>query len=253
MELYDEIGGNYHVYRRPDPGIARAIAEALGPAESVVNVGAGAGSYEPLDRRVVAVEPSATMIRQRPSGAAPAIQASASDLPFDDGAFAAALAILTVHHWPDRRRSLAELARVSRRRVVILTWDPTAALPFWLVDDYVPEIGAVDRRIFPPIEEVEAALGTIRVAPVLIPHDCRDGFLGAYWRRPHAYLDAAVRNAISTFARIGDASASLARLRQDLEDGTWVRRHGHLLGRAELDLGYRLVVADKPAVARVWA
>jgi SAM-dependent methyltransferase len=182
------------------------------------------------------------MIRQRPPGSAPVVQASATDLPFRAGAFDAAVAVLTVHHWPDRARGLAELRRVARNRVAILTWDP-ASTGFWLVEDYFPTLVATDREIFPSLDELMRILGPIDVSPLPIPHDCVDGFLGAYWRRPHAYLDPAVRGAISTFRKIGDVDTGLARLRNDLEDGTWTRRHGHLSTRAELDLGYRLVVA----------
>lgn len=241
-QLYDEIGLGYAHYRRPDPRIAAAILDALGDAESVVNVGAGAGSYEPSDRAVVAVEPSLEMIRQRREGSAPVVQASAMDLPFRDGAFAAGLAILTVHHWPDRARGLAELVRVARGRVVLLTFDP-AASDFWLVDDYLPAIAEIDRRNMPPVEELREALGEIEVRPLPVPHDCTDGFLGAYWRRPHAYLDEGVRGAISAFSMIGDVQSGVARLRDDLESGAWERRHGDLLRRTEVDLGYRLVIA----------
>ncbi len=243
-QLYDEIGLGYNRYRRPDPRIGAAILRALGDEQSVVNVGAGAGSYEPADRAVVAVEPSMEMIRQRRAGSAPVVQASATDLPFPDGAFAAALAILTVHHWPDRVRGLTELARVARRRVVILTADPASSL-FWLVDDYFPAIREIDRRILPSIDELAGVLGEMEVRPLMVPHDCTDGFLGAYWRRPHAYLDAGVRGAISLFSMIGDIEPGLARLRDDLENGTWERRHGDLLRQAQVDLGYRLVIAHR--------
>ena len=243
--VYDTIGVGYRTLRRPDPRIAAAIVNALGPAASVVNVGAGAGSYEPDDRRVVAVEPSREMIRQRPAGAAPVVQASATALPFRAGAFDTALAVLTVHHWPDRAQGLSELRRVARDRVVLLTWAPDAA-GFWLVEDYFPELVAIDRALFPPPDELRGTLGPIEVHPLPIPHDCTDGFLGAYWRRPQAYLDAAVRGAISTFSKLGDVEPGLARLRNDLENGTWTRRHGPLLTRSELDLGYRLVIAQTP-------
>jgi SAM-dependent methyltransferase len=241
-QLYDEIGIGYRNYRRPAPRLATSILRALGEAHSVVNVGAGTGSYEPTDRSVVAVEPSVAMIRQRHAGSAPVVQASATHLPFRDAAFAAALAVLTVHHWPDRARGLAELARVVRRRLVIVTWDP-AASGFWLVDDYFPDIGEIDRRILPSIEELRGVLGDIDVRPLLVPHDCTDRFLGAYWQRPYAYLDAGVRSAISTFSKINDVASGLARLRRDLEDGTWERRYGHLLRQSEIDVGYRLVIA----------
>ena len=242
-QLYDEIGSDYRTHRRPDPRIASAIRTALDGAETVLNVGAGAGSYEPEDRMVVAVEPSLVMIRQRRPGSAPVVQASATDLPFRDASFSAAFAVLTVHHWPDRGRGLAEMVRVARHRVVIITWDP-AFSGFWLVDDYFPAF-AVDREIFPTVDELERVLGDVEIQPLLVHHDCTDGFLGAYWRRPDAYLDAGVRSGISTFFKIGDVEPGLARLRRDLEDGTWARRYGDLLSRSELDLGYRLVIARR--------
>jgi SAM-dependent methyltransferase len=247
-QLYDRIGPGYRAYRRPDPRVAAAIDAALGEAATVVNVGAGAGSYEPAGRAVVAIEPAAAMIAQRAAGSAPVVQASATHLPFGDATFDAALAVLTVHHWPDRPRGLAELARVTRARVVLLTWDP-ATPDFWLVDEYFPQIWAIDRPIFPTVAELRNALGTIEARPLPVPHDCTDGFLGAYWRRPEAYLDPGVRGAISTFSKIRDVERGLGRLRRDLADGTWLRRHADLLARAELDLGYRLVIAEQPGVA----
>lgn len=243
--LYDRIGIDYGRYRRPDPRLATAIIGALGGATTVVNVGAGAGSYEPTDRAVVAVEPSPAMIRQRPSGAAPAVRATAEQLPFGDAAFAAALAVLTVHHWPDRARGLAELARVARDRVVVLNHDPEAAA-FWLVDEYFPQIRELDRGTFPTLADFTRALGPCEVLPLPIPRDCTDGFLGAYWARPEAYLETGVRGAISTFDRVEHVDAGVERLRRDLADGSWRRRHGHLLRCASLDLGYRLVVACRP-------
>lgn len=244
--LFDEIGRSYGAYRRPDPRFAAAILRALGDADSVVNVGAGTGSYEPTDRAVVAVEPSVAMIRQRNPGGALIVQASATDLPFRGAVFAASLAVLTIHHWPDRWEGLRELKRVARQRVVVVTWDP--AWPgFWLTDEYFPAMMAIDRQIFPTIKELRHAFGRIEVEPLSVPHDCTDGFLGAYWRRPHAYLDAGVRGAISTFTKLGSVlEPGLERLRRDLEDGTWHRRHAHLLAEPTLDLGYRLVIAPRP-------
>jgi len=241
---YDAIGRAYALHRRPDPRIAGALASALGGARSVVNVGAGAGSYEPADSAVVAVEPSAVMLSQRPAGSAPALQGSAERLPFPDGSFDAAMAVLTVHHWADRRAGLAEMRRVARGRVVILTWDPAHA-GFWLVRDYFPDLIEFDRRIFPPLSELEGVLGPTEVSAVPVPHDCADGFLGAYWRRPAAYLDEGVRAGISTFSRIGDIAPRLERLRADLESGRWATRNAGLLGLEELDLGYRLVVGRR--------
>lgn len=240
--LYDRIGRGYAAYRRPEPRIAARIAGALGDARSVVNVGAGAGSYEPEDRAVVAVEPSGEMVRQRSADAAPAIRGRAEMLPFRDRAFDAAMAILTIHHWADVTRGLAEMRRVARSRVVILTWDPGHP-SFWLVRDYFSEIHEFDRQTFPSLETLRAALGPIEVHPVPVPADCVDGFLGAYWRRPEAYLDEGARGAISSFPRLGDVDARIARLRADLADGTWHERNGDLLALDELDIGYRLVVA----------
>jgi SAM-dependent methyltransferase len=241
--LYDRIGVGYSNYRRPDERIAKRIDGALGQARSVLNVGAGAGSYEPNGRFVVAVEPSAEMIRQRPANAAPAIRASADRLPFQDRAFDAVLAILTIHHWPNRDQGLAELRRVARDRVVILTWDPDHS-GFWLLQDYLPEIPEIDRLNFPSLRDLEEAIGPTEVQTLGVPADCCDGFLGAYWRRPEAYLDARVRAAISTFAKV-DTAAGIERLRRDLEDGTWRSRYGALLSLSELDVGYRLVVARR--------
>lgn len=240
--LYDSIGRGYAVHRRPDPRIARRIAEALGDARSVVNVGAGAGSYEPADRAVVAVEPSGEMVRQRETDAAPAVRARAEQLPFRDRAFDAAMAILTIHHWTDAARGLAEMRRVARKRIVLLTWDPGHA-GWWLVRDYFPEIPEMDRAIFPSLDVMRAALGPFEVHAIPVPADCVDGFLGAYWRRPEAYLDDSVRGAISAFPRLAEVDARIARLRADLTDGTWRARNGDLLARDELDLGYRLIVA----------
>jgi SAM-dependent methyltransferase len=241
MELYDSIGHGYGERRKQDPRIAERIVWALGSSESVVNVGAGTGSYEPRDRDLVAVEPSMVMIRQRPPEASPAVRASATNLPFRDESFDASLAVLTLHHWPDLSRGIEELRRAARKTVVILTFDASVG-GFWLTD-YFPEILEVDHRTMPTLSTIERYLGRARVFDVLIPHDCTDGFLGAYWRRPHAYLDASVRSAISVFSRIGNTAPGLSRLRADLQSGAWRRRYGHLLHRSELDLGYRLIVA----------
>ena len=243
MALYDSIGRNYVGFRRPDQRIAAAIDAALGDAASVVNIGAGAGSYEPRGRTVIAVEPSDVMIRQRAPGAAPCLQESAEALPLETASVDAAMAVLSIHHWTDLARGLGEMARVARKRAVLLTWVPDAA-PFWLTEDYFPEILAHDRKIFPSaaalIAMLEQMIGRAHIAPVPIPHDCTDGFLCAYWRRPESYLDAEVRSAMSSFARI-DAEAGLARLYADLSSGRWAKRNRHLLALDTLDLGYRLV------------
>jgi SAM-dependent methyltransferase len=239
--LYDRIGVGYSQYRRPDERIARRIADALGESRSVVNVGAGTGSYEPSDRFVIAVEPSAEMIRQRSPLLAQSIQACAERLPFQDHSFDAALAVLTIHHWSHPGQGLAEMRRVARDRIVIFTWDPEHP-GFWLVQDYFPEILEIDRSHVPSLRDIENAIGLMEVHTLPIPADCSDGFLGAYWCRPEAYLDARVRAAISAFSKF-DLAAGIARLRRDLEDGTWSDRYRASLSLPELDIGYRLIVA----------
>ena len=234
MEIYDRIGGTYEATRGTDPRIAARIWAALGDARTVVNVGAGSGSYEPPGRSVTAVEPSETMIAKRPPGAAPVVQASAEALPFGDGEFDAAMAVLSDHHWSDWRAGYRELQRVARR-VVIFTYDPEFFENQWIWK-YVPL--HVDG---PSLAQRAQALGA-RVEPVPVPHDCRDGFFHAFWRRPHAYLDPVVRANISIFAKV-DAAEGIERLRADLESGEWQHRFGDVLARDELDCGYRLLVA----------
>ncbi|MFM5906452.1 MAG: class I SAM-dependent methyltransferase [Novosphingobium sp.] len=238
---YDTIGIDYARLRHPDPRIAALIDAHLGDARTVLNVGAGAGSYEPAGRLVTALEPSIEMIRQRTAPAHAVVQGVAEDLPFADQSFDAVMAVLTVHHWQDKPRGLRELRRVSRGPVVILTFDVAHGL-FWLAD-YLPELIDLDERIMPPMALYGEALGPVRIMPVPVPHDCRDGFLAAYWRRPAAYLDPQVRQAISSFHAIGDCRAALARLEADLASGAWAAGHGDLLAREDLDCGYRLVVA----------
>jgi SAM-dependent methyltransferase len=237
--LYDTIGVDYANLRKADSRIAAQLHGALGGARRIVNVGAGAGSYEPADRLVTAVEPSAAMIAQRPEGAGHAVRASAERLPFADASFEAAMAVLTVHHWSDQDRGLRELRRVSRGPVVILTFDP-AWRRAWL-NDYFPELAALDDVQMPAIQAYEEALGPVRITPVLVPHDCTDGFLYAYWRRPGAYLDARIRAGSSSFWKIDGVQAGLDRLAADLADGTWARRYGALLTHDAYDAGYRLI------------
>jgi SAM-dependent methyltransferase len=239
---YERAGRGYAERRRPDPRIAAALAMALGDAASVVNVGAGPGSYEPRDRTVVAVEPAAVMLAQRTS-AAPRVRAVAEALPFRDGTFDAALAVLTMHHWSDWRRGVAELRRLARR-VVVLTFDTEATPPFWLFD-YFPRMLARDRLRMPPLGELRALLGA-RAIPLPIPRDCTDGFLGACWRTPAAYLDERVRSAMSAFALLSEEELArgLRRLASDLDSGAWAARNRRLLAQDAADLGYRLVVAD---------
>jgi SAM-dependent methyltransferase len=239
-ERYDTIGRSYVATRGEDPRIAAAIWDALGDARTVLNVGAGAGAYAPRDREVTAVEPSAVMRAQRPADAAPCMDARAEALPFGDAAFDASMAVLSDHHWVDRAGGLRELRRVARRAVVF-QWDPAFRDAFWLVD-YLPSFAVGLERW---LDEARVTLGTTREITVPIPHDCRDGFLMAYWRRPEAYLDATVRANISVFALLppAEVDAMVAALRDDLERGAWAERHADLLDREELDLGYRILVA----------
>ena len=241
--IYDRIGRGYATTRRPDPRIARRILDALGGAERVLNVGAGAGSYEPEVARVVAVEPSGEMIAQRAS-AAPVVRAAAEALPFAPGSFDAAMAVLTIHHWGDWRAGVAEMQRVTTSRVVFLTWDTEPGASFWLLE-YFPGILELDRRRFPPLDALLAETGG-RSWAVPVPHDCSDGFLGAWWREPAAYLDAGVRAAMSGFVLLPDdeVERGVARLDADIRSGAWERRFGALRAREALDLGYRVVTAE---------
>lgn len=236
---YNAAGAGYAGRRRADRRIEAQIWRALDSAATVLNVGAGPGSYEPSDRLVVAVEPSLTMLRQRSNGNL-CLRGAAEALPFADGAFEAGMAILTIHHWSDWRRGLSELARVARRAVV-LTVDTEALPRFWLMD-YFPQILERDRKRMPPLGEVGALVGGTP-EPVPVPHDCSDGFLGAFWRYPEHYLDADARAGMSAFAMVSaeELETGLARLREDIESRQWKARYGRLLEADALDLGYRLV------------
>lgn len=241
-QLYDAIGVTYTVTRRTEPRIAAQIWAALGDARTVLNVGAGTGSYEPHDRLVIAVEPSAVMRAQRPPDAAPCLAATADHLPFDDQAFDAAMAIATVHHWPDPVAGLREMKRVARRTVV-LTFDFDALNDFWLTRDYMPEVPEliVD---YPSLAEQAEAIGG-RTEPVPVPWDCVDGFYEAFWRRPEAYLDEKVRRGISVWAKVGPdiEQRAVRNLRADLASGRWAERNGDLLDKDAVDLGLRLLIA----------
>jgi SAM-dependent methyltransferase len=240
ISTYDQIGTAYRRTRQEDPRLASLIARELQDARTVVNVGAGTGSYEPTDRIVVAVEPSRVMLQQRPPEAAPAVQAIAERLPFGNDAFDAAMAVLTVHHWSDPHAGLRELSRVARKRIVLFTWDPSSE-GFWLMRDYYPQFLEADRDRLPAVDRLLGFFEDGQVITVPIPHDCADGFLGAYWRRPEAYLNAEIRSGISSFAICRDLSP-LQRLEEDLDTGQWQRRYAGLLEKEELDIGYRLVV-----------
>jgi SAM-dependent methyltransferase len=244
-QLYDTIGATYAVTRRTEPRIAARIRTALGDARTVLNVGAGTGSYEPPGRDVIAVEPSALMRAQRPAGAAPCLAAVAEGLPFEDQAFDAAMAVSTVHHWPDPIAGLREMRRVARR-VVVFTHDSSACgwlRRFWLTRDYLPEFAdLVAGR--PSVTDLAGAIGAC-IQPVPIPWDCADGFLEAYWRRPEAYLDEEVRRGVSGWARVGPhvEQRAVHKLRDDLVSGRWAERNCDLAALDEAELGLRLLIA----------
>jgi SAM-dependent methyltransferase len=244
---YDRIGLGYARFRKPDPRIAARIMSALDDAQTVVNVGAGTGSYEPTDRVVVAVEPSEEMVKQRPPDAAPCIRAAAERLPLFDQSFDAAMGILTIHHWSDPVGGLRELVRVARR-VVLFAYEPTIHSTFWLWQEYFPAAASMSAVSELPIEQVAEVIGADRVETVLVPHDCSDGFGPAYWRRPAAYLDPDVRSCISGLARLSakDLEPGLERLRQDLDTRDWQTRHRDLLNLNAIDAGLRLIVREQP-------
>ena len=242
---YERLGKGSSSTRVGDPRIAAQIEAALGDATRVVNIGAGAGSYEPLGCEVVAVEPSPTMIRQRPAGAAPVVQATAEALPIRSASFDAAMTVLTMHHWTDVTDGLAELRRVADRQV-LLFFEPLEWSSYWLVD-YFPQIVELPtERRAPGVREIASVLGLTDVQPVMVPRDCTDGFAAAYWARPEAYLDPAVRAGISSLALLSDEAieAGTRRLRADLESGAWEDRYGHLRELDEYDGGYRLAIAQ---------
>lgn len=239
-ERYDTIGINYAELRRPDPRVAVQISCALGAAQSVLNVGAGTGSYEPAGKHVTAVEPSIEMIRKRAPSNAVVVQASADHLPFDDKVFDASMAILTIHHWPDKAAGLREMRRVTRGAIVLLTYDPSSRP--WLTE-YLPELIALDEGQMPAMSQYADWLGSVTVQPVMVPHDCVDGFLYAYWARPEAYLDERIRSGSSSFWSINALEVGLARLASELASGEWDRKYGQLRKQREYDAGYRLVIA----------
>ncbi len=242
-QLYDVIGTAYPATRRTEPRIAARIWDALGDARTVLNVGAGTGSYEPPDRDVTAVEPSAVMRAQRPAGAAPCVAAAADRLPFEDRSFDAAMAVSTVHHWPDAVAGLREMRRVARR-VVVFTYDASGWRErFWLTRDYLPEFAGLLTG-WPTLTDLTRAIGG-RAEPVPVPWDCVDGFFEAHWRRPEAYLDEHVRRAVSVWTRVGpDAERrAVGALREDLASGRWAARNGGLATLDTAELGLRLLIA----------
>jgi SAM-dependent methyltransferase len=243
---YDRLGRGYSRVRRPDPRIAAQIDAALGDAQTVLNVGAGTGSYEPEEREVTAVEPSAEMIGQRPNGSAPAVQASAEDLPFADGSFDASMAVLTAHHWADLDAGLAEMQRVSRERIVIVAFDPEALADLWIARDYFPEMLSLKRRSGASSGDLMARLPESTSVPIPVPRDCTDLFFAALWARPEMLFDEQVVRPMWVWQSISEEArrGGRERLAADLESGIWEERHGHLRERRELDVGLRLVLSE---------
>ena len=240
---YDDIGVGYAPKRRSDPRLARQVRAALGSASSVVNVGAGAGSYEPVDRFVVAVEPSHTMLQQRAPDSASAIMGVAEELPLADRSVDAGMAVFTIHHWSDLEAGLYELKRVARHRLVLVTIDPDVLSRHWIVTDYAPEIMDGHGATLPTFRQLESLLPGATSSPWLVPADCSDLFFVALWARPELYLEPEVRAATSVWHLLPPdvVERAIASLRSDLESGRWDRRHGHLRARPCLDVGVRLV------------
>ena len=239
---YDHIGVGYAARRLPDPRLQASLHDALGEATTILNVGAGAGSYEPSDRSVVALEPSGVMLAQHRGSRR--VQGVSEYLPFDDGAFDAAMAILTVHHWEDLNVGLSELRRVARRQV-LFTWDPDHKRKLWITTDYVPAIDELETARFASLASIADALGAHTVKPFEIPHDFTDGFQAAFWRRPAMYLDPEVRAASSTFASLPSelVDPGIERLRSDLQTGEWMEHYGDLLALESAVFGHRIVIA----------
>lgn len=246
VPAYDEVGIGYAEFRRADPRIEARVWAALGDARSVVNVGAGSGSYEPRDREVIAVEPSPVMIAQRPDGAAPALEGVAEALPLEDQSVDAAMAALTIHHWNDLRSGLTEMRRVARKRIVLLTIDAKKNAEIWTLAEYFPEAMRAEEEKMPSMHELEALLPGAKIEAVPMPSRCRDEFTSALWDRPELFLDPAVLRASSLWHSLpaGAIERGQARLRADLRSGRWDERHGHLRTLPELDIGLRLVCEE---------
>jgi SAM-dependent methyltransferase len=240
--IYDRIGINYSVRRCTDPEIAQQLFSELSGATRIVNIGAGAGSYEPDDVSLVAVEPSLEMISQRRTGSHRVEKAFAEALPFENKSFSHAMTVLSMHHWANREAAFNEINRVATGKFVAITWDPKSN-PFWLTRDYFPEIYETDKRIFPDLDEIKEYFDQVTMTPLLIPGNCKDGFLAAFWKRPEAYLSDEVRQAISSFSKLKNVSKGLRKLEADLESGAWHQINHAILNTSSLDAGYRIVSA----------
>lgn len=244
VQVYDRIGVGYSAARPQDPSIFAQVLDALGDAETVVNIGAGTGNYEPVDRPVLAIEPNSVMRSQRTS-TAPTLAAFAEALPVADRSFDAALAMFTIHHWTDRDAGIVEMGRVSRRQIALVYEPEISAASFWL-SEYFPTLRPAPPYPHPTAQWVGNFLNVREVRPLMVPGDCIDGFAGCYWKRPHRYLDADVQAGMSVLAKMDpdDRRLGSERLASALESGQWDERHGHLRSLDEIDAGYRLVVCE---------
>jgi len=237
---YDQIGKGYSGKRKSDPRLAEQIFSHLQGASRILNIGAGTGSYEPQDLDLIALEPSQEMIAQRKSDAHPVQQGYAEELPFEDNGFSHAMTVLSMHHWSNLKKAFAEINRVATDTFVAITWNP-ACQPFWLTRDYFPEFFAMDQINFPSLDDFESSFDDVHMHPLLIPEDCQDGFLAAYWKRPTAYLDPVVRRSISSFSKIGDPTQVLQNLEVDIQSGAWENRNRSILEATSIDAGYVIV------------
>lgn len=240
--IYDKIGINYSVTRCTDPKIAKQLYSELQGATRIVNIGAGTGSYEPENVELVAVEPSSKMIAQRKDGSHRVEKAFAEKLPFENRSFSHAMTVLSMHHWENRALAFSEINRVATEKFVAITWDPKSE-PFWLTRDYFPEIYEMDKLIFPELEELKEHFDDVKIRPLPIPSDCKDGLLAAFWKRPEAYLSSQVRQSTSPFSKIKNLSEGLQKLADDLASGVWAKNNHAILALSSLDVGYRLISA----------
>jgi SAM-dependent methyltransferase len=240
--LYDDTGNIYSLTRCTDPKIAIQLYSELQGAASIVNIGAGTGSYEPENVELVAVEPSSNMISQRKTGSHRVEKACAEKLPFENNSFSHAMTVLSMHHWENRELAFSEINRVVTEKFVAITWEPKSA-PFWLTKDYFPEIHKMDKYIFPELEELNEHFDEVKMSPLPIPGDCKDGFLAAFWKRPEAYLSSKVRQSISTFYKLENVFEGLQKLEDDLASGVWAKNNHAILSSSSLDVGYRVISA----------
>ncbi len=240
--MYDKIGTHYSVMRQTDPTIATQLYAELEGAIRIVNIGAGTGSYEPKNVDLVAVEPSAKMIAQRRADAYPVEQGFAEKLPFEDNSFSHAMTVLSMHHWQDKPCAFNEINRVTTEKFVAVTWDHNSD-PFWLTRDYFPDIHETDRHIFPDLDLFSEHFDEVKIRPLQIPADCKDGFFAAFWKRPEAYLNPQVRQSTSPFSKVKNLDEGLQKLADDLASGAWARKNQNMLNLDSFDAGYRLISA----------